>query len=737
MSDMNSNHIKVFISYAHEDSRLKEELLTSLAALKREGIIETWEDREIIPGNQWKNEIDEELEVANIILLLVSPDFIASDYCQGIEVKRALERNSIGEAIVIPVILRPTDWTNTPFANLEAVPENARPVTKWKSHDEAFLNINTGIRRAIQNSRQRTPLVITPPSKGEKNIPTKTLVTSVKGHKENTQKRKIGAIYLLIVILLILVGISTWIIRNSIQLSNPTLTPSSTASITLIPTAIADFTNTIELMESPTIPILTSTAVSQVSTPLHTIQPPILQLITNENAYMVQLVTTLNYPSSSHSTSLAFNHPYGRYLASGNVDGTIDLWDTDSFTNHPPSGDHANEVMSLQFSPVDPDILASASRDTTVRLWLADFEGVRPKDSGIFKLITNDPPKYAVALSPDGRILAEGDGTNEFALWSISDHHLFASRFNSADKLPIYDIAFSPSGTLLAVASADGTFTIWEVNEESDSLLQNPDWGGSSTPYSQFLKIAFSPIPLQYLATGTKDGRVLIWDLAGRDKIHQFEFTTSSVASIAWSPDGSILLACSADGQIFLWNPTNYNTLQELFERPATYACAFSSSGKMIAVATDSGISIFGIPEYNLPPTTTSTEFLPIIPTYSPTPQQASTPSQPPSIPVAPTPPLIPTPTPATITSKLYDQIVNFLGQHILDTVVVILVILLVIIVAFRERKQDHTQRRDPIEVVLDIVDTFRKDGFVAGYKKLINALKGNQEPPNSKPPAT
>ncbi|MCP3962733.1 MAG: toll/interleukin-1 receptor domain-containing protein [bacterium] len=99
--------LNVFLSYSHEDEKLREELETHLAPLKRGGQIRTWHDRRIPPGDEWAGEIDDNLELADVVLLLVSPPFIASDYCWDVEVKRATERHEAGEARVIPVILRP------------------------------------------------------------------------------------------------------------------------------------------------------------------------------------------------------------------------------------------------------------------------------------------------------------------------------------------------------------------------------------------------------------------------------------------------------------------------------------------------------------------------------------------------------------------------------------------------------------------------------------------------------
>lgn len=116
--------------------------------LKRQGIISTWHDRRLTAGEDVDKGISEELERADIILLLVSPDFLASDYCYGIEMTRAVERHKGGSAHVIPVILRPCEWREAPFGGLLATPIDGKAVTKYTDRDEAFLEITKAIRAA-------------------------------------------------------------------------------------------------------------------------------------------------------------------------------------------------------------------------------------------------------------------------------------------------------------------------------------------------------------------------------------------------------------------------------------------------------------------------------------------------------------------------------------------------------------------------------------------------------------
>lgn len=147
-----SGPLTLFISYAHRDDALKKELLVHLSPLKRQGLIAHWDDRDIDAGSDWKQEIDVHLNTAHIVLLLVSPDFIASDYCYEIEMERALERHDAGECRVIPIFLRACDWKRMPFGRLQGLPDDAIPVVsaQWQSRDDAWLRVAQGIRRVVE-----------------------------------------------------------------------------------------------------------------------------------------------------------------------------------------------------------------------------------------------------------------------------------------------------------------------------------------------------------------------------------------------------------------------------------------------------------------------------------------------------------------------------------------------------------------------------------------------------------
>ena len=146
---------RVFASDSHADETLRVQLDQQLAILKRAGIIEIWHDRRLIAGEEWDHGIKTELEAADIILLAVSPDFLASDYINDVEIERAMQRHQDGSTCVIPVILRPCIWSLAPFAKLQGLPKDGKPISKWANTDEAFHDVANGIHRAAEKSNKK------------------------------------------------------------------------------------------------------------------------------------------------------------------------------------------------------------------------------------------------------------------------------------------------------------------------------------------------------------------------------------------------------------------------------------------------------------------------------------------------------------------------------------------------------------------------------------------------------
>ena len=136
--------------------QLKDELLKHLVPLRRMNLIDVWQDRKIDPGKEWEPAIIKELEQADIVLLLISIDFINSEFCYEREMERAMERHDGGEAVVIPVMLRKCLWQQTLFAKLQALPKDAHPIMSWDDRDEAYVDVASAIQKVVMELKGRS-----------------------------------------------------------------------------------------------------------------------------------------------------------------------------------------------------------------------------------------------------------------------------------------------------------------------------------------------------------------------------------------------------------------------------------------------------------------------------------------------------------------------------------------------------------------------------------------------------
>ncbi len=149
--------LRLFYSYCHADARLRKRLEAHLSLLRRQGLIKEWYDGEIGAGEEIAPEIDSNLARSDIVLLLISADFLNSDYCWNREMQRAVKRHRQGTARVIPIIVRPfeTARQTTVFGSLKALPRDGKPVTKWSNRDSAWADVANGIRETIIELRER------------------------------------------------------------------------------------------------------------------------------------------------------------------------------------------------------------------------------------------------------------------------------------------------------------------------------------------------------------------------------------------------------------------------------------------------------------------------------------------------------------------------------------------------------------------------------------------------------
>ncbi len=191
MIEGSQSGVSVFISYVHEDEDLKKELDKHLKVLKRSSKIQTWNDRELLGGQERDQTIMSELNKANIILLLISVDFIASDSIWDNELKSAMKRHEEGTAYVVPIILRKCDWSSQPYTNLQALPRNATPVTEYPNRDDAFTEIAKGVEDLVDHILKKSTAV---PNKANTShiAPIKEKLFEVPVMPQNELRKRLG-----------------------------------------------------------------------------------------------------------------------------------------------------------------------------------------------------------------------------------------------------------------------------------------------------------------------------------------------------------------------------------------------------------------------------------------------------------------------------------------------------------------------------------------------------------------
>lgn len=137
--------VRLFYSYSHKDEDYRVEFENQLRSLRNQGWVEDWHDRMLVPGQNWEREIDKRLFSSDLILLLISVNFISSDYCWQVEMEQALELHERGLATVIPVMVHPCEMRSTPFRRIQGLPPGLRPISTWENQDSAWAEVAKGI----------------------------------------------------------------------------------------------------------------------------------------------------------------------------------------------------------------------------------------------------------------------------------------------------------------------------------------------------------------------------------------------------------------------------------------------------------------------------------------------------------------------------------------------------------------------------------------------------------------
>lgn len=559
--------VKIFFCYAHEDETLLNQLKMHLRPLERQGLIELWYDRAINAGAEWEDEINQHLNAAQIILLLISPDFMNSEYCYGTELRRALERHKQGTARVIPLILRHVYWQGV-LGQLQALPRDGLPITdpNWYNQDRALYNVTEGLRKIAANLAPALSVEEKPAGEPQQSIsimqkpasfppdisplpqspaaPEQTVATA--SHSPLLKPFPIPNLLR-----------QRWSRRTTLL-----------AGVVLIGGGVTWFA----VSEGKN--VLARVLSQQAATPTP----------------LTQGTTLLIYKGHNGKVFSAAWSPDGKRLASASQDRTVQVWNA-SIAADPPVLDkpllkytgHKDPVYSVAWSPPDGKQIASASNDMTVQIWNART-GIKP----LFTYTKHYNAVWSVAWSPDGTRLASASEDKTVHIWSPStgDKPIYTYSHSAA----VYAVAWSPDGKRLASASNDGTAKVWDASTGNTTPLLMYR-GHSGGVYS----VAWSPDGTR-LASSGQDKSVQIWDVSADDQprvldkpLLKYTDHYQPVRSVAWSHDGTLLASASDDGTAKVWD------LSADDQTPFTYrhhlsgveSVAWSPTGKRLASASD------------------------------------------------------------------------------------------------------------------------------------------------------
>jgi WD40 repeat protein len=493
--------VTVYYSYAHKDETLRNELEKHLSLLRRQGLITEWYDRRIEPGANWEQIIDEYLNNASIILLLISPDFFASDYRYEIEMRRALERHITDEARVIPIILRPCDWKQAPFRHLQCLPRDGRAVTQWPNRDAAFRDVVEDIRQVIT---QRTTFA--PPI--------------------------------------------------SEQGSNSASPSSTTKEITALTyRSHTDFVFSVAWSSDGK--YIASAGADGVVR--------VWDATTLETVRTYTMHVGWFYPNvrlRPYIYTIAWS-PTESQIASAGTGNMLHIWD--AFTDfkhiysHPEPFFHFPSVRALAWSPDGRRIASICSSDGAnfrqkiVHIWdvkggqellsYAMPTGLSLRTGLLSAALANASP---LAWSPDGRYIASSCGDVAIHIWEASTGRQITTwRVRSGLVLAV---AWSSDSERLAAASAAGpksAVSLWSMHRKELILTYH----GHT---SDVRAVAWSPDG-KCIASGGHDKVVRIWDAATGGTLDTRSHHASWITTVAWSPDGTRIASGSEDRTIHVW----------------------------------------------------------------------------------------------------------------------------------------------------------------------------------------
>jgi WD40 repeat protein len=441
--------LQVFCCYARNDQQYLYELKSHLMVLQHENLIEIKADIDISPGIEWEPEIGRYLEEADIILLLISANFIASDYCFNKEMQQAMERHKQGAARVVPLIIRSAAWENMPFGKLQALPKNAKPVTSWQNTDDAWTDIVRGIREIINALLMRgIVLPVRSPSK--------------------TPRRAVLIGLGLVATVGVTYGSITFLTR-----------PQETRGSSPLYTYRGHLKPVESVAWSPNSQRIASGGDDSTA--------KVWNAANGSNVFTY-------YRNAQWVFAVAWS-PNGQRIASSSGDGIVKVWNAVDGSNTFIYRGHPEKVYRVAWSP-NGQRIASASADGTVQVWNAADGG------NVFTYRGHAADVSAVAWSPDGTRIASASNDRSVQVWNTADGTNVFIYYGHSDKM--YAVAWSPNGQRIASASADGTVQVWNATDGSNVFTY---YGHSD----QVWTVAWSPNG-QRIASGGQDMTVQVWE---------------------------------------------------------------------------------------------------------------------------------------------------------------------------------------------------------------------------------
>lgn len=355
--------VKIFFCYAREDELLLNKLKTHLPPLQRGGLIEVWYDRDISAGGEWEAEIKQHLNTAQIVLLLISPDFMNSDYCYGKEMQWALERHVKGEATVIPIILEYVYWQVEPLKKLQVLPSDAKPVASasWHSQNEALFNVAEGIRLVVE---QLNPHPVTASPVVSNEIPQEVVNSNVITRSLQQQNKLIARV-----------------------------SPSTLKELVLLRTLSGHTAPVRSIAMSPDSQTLVSGSQDSTIKVWRLAAGRAMRTLTNHTGFVQSVAIS----------------PNNQTLVSGSQDSTIKVWGLGTGKEIRTLFDRS-VAWSLAISS-DSQMLVSGGSDGTIKIWnLVTGEELR-------KLTAHKDSLYGVAISPDEQMLVSCSQDSTIKVW--------------------------------------------------------------------------------------------------------------------------------------------------------------------------------------------------------------------------------------------------------------------------------------------------------------------------------